>query len=62
MTAARLQRWSLFLMACDYNFVHKSASENKVADTLSRYQTNCAECDTFDVNYVQDTILPLLRL
>ena len=58
MTAARLQRWSLFLMAYDYNIVHKSASENKVADTLSRYQTSCAESDTFDVNYVQDTILP----
>ena len=58
MTAARLQRWALFLIAYNYRIIHQSGKNNQAADTLSRYPTTFSESGTFDVFSVQETVLP----
>ena len=57
MTAARLQRWLLFLMAYSYDIEHRKGADIQDADTLSRYHSDNVDNGVFDVNNLQDTIL-----
>ena len=57
MTAARLQRWLLFLMAYNYDIEHRKGADFQGADTLSRYHLDNVDNGVFDVNNLQDTIL-----
>jgi len=56
IAAARIQRWALFLMAYNFNLVHKPGVENTVADALSRLRQS-QEANCFDVCNVQSTLI-----
>ena len=58
MTAARLQRWLLILMAYNYDIEYRKGADIQGADTLSRYHSENADNGVFDVNNLQNTILP----
>ena len=58
MTASRLQRWVIFLMAYTYDIVHRKANDIPVADALSRYSSANSETKVFDVQNIQETIVP----
>jgi len=55
LAAARIQRWSLFLMAYDFHLEHIRGSQNEVADAISRL---CRDppAQNFDLYNVQETL------
>lgn len=54
VTAARLQRWAVTLMAYNYEIVHKATSEIPVPDALSRCASSGSEAGHFEVDAMQD--------
>ena len=57
MTAARLQRWALALMAYDFSITCKKTTENQAADALSRCDAQSSAADTFDIYNVQEVVV-----
>lgn len=57
ITAARLQRWAMSMMAYDYEVVHKLSHEIPVSDALSRCTSSGSETVAFEVNAIQDCIM-----